>query len=406
MLLLGFLVISAGRATEPQAQPHPTSVAGVSPESAQKLHAAFEQLYNLDFAGGRELFRQVVAAEPQSASARAFLASALLYEILAHQGTLQSQLFVITNEFLHQSRLPPDPELKRQFLAVAEQARHIANERLERNPADVDGLFALGLTYGNLADFAAGVEARYIYGLREGEKAYEQHQKLRQLHPEIQDTGVILGVHDYVLGSLPRMQRLFLFFLGAGGDRQRGLGYLAEAAERGEFLRAYARVLLAVACIREGQLDRAAQLLERLHADFPRNPLFLSELARIHEKQGHYQQAAQICRELAAELIAHPHNPRILGPEDAWLELGRVEAAAGNRDAALEALRKAEQVSGADKKILAWALLEQGRILDEKGEREKALADYEKVMRLPADPETIKLASFYHRSPYHAGARP
>jgi Tfp pilus assembly protein PilF len=379
LLVIGSSAVAAqSPVTRGRTVPAAATAAAVSTQNEQKLHTAFEQLYNLEFDSARELFRQVVADERESATARAFLASALLYEILARQGELQSQLFVTTNHFLHQERLRPDPELKRDFLEVVEEAQSLSRQRLKKNHRDPDGLFALGLTYATLANYAAGVEGKYFHGLHQGEKAHKYHKKLRQLQPEIHDTGIVLGTHDYVLGSLPPVKRFFLLFVGARGNRQRGLQHLQEAAERGEFLRTYARVLLAVASIREKKLEDARHILERLRADYPRNPLFLFELARFYRQQRHYPQAAQICRELLTELVTRPPSLRVLGPEDALLELGRVQAAAGNLEAALESFRQVGQVTEGKQEVLAWAALEQGRIFDRRHEREKVLSKCEK----------------------------
>ncbi|MCI0422385.1 MAG: tetratricopeptide repeat protein [Acidobacteria bacterium] len=93
-------------------------------------------------------------------------------------------------------------------------------------------------------------------------------------------------------------------------------------------------------------------------------------------------------RELHVELTARPPSSRLLGPgpEDALLELGRTEAAAGNLEATLEAFRKIEQVPDARDDIVASTALERGRIFDLQGMREKALTEYEKVIRLAVDP--------------------
>lgn len=383
-------------------QERAVGVVAISFQNGQRLQDAFEQLYNLDFDAGLGLFEEAARAERESASVRAFWAAGLLYEILAHQGTLESQLFVTSNEFLKQSRLPVDPELDRRFQAVIREAEEQARRRLKDNPEDADALFALGLVYGNLANYAAGVKGEYFRGLRQGEKSYEYHKRLRALRPDLHDTGVVLGVHDYVLGSLPRSVRFFLFFVGARGSRERGLQYLEEAAREGEFLRTYAQTLLAVTHIREGQAQHAGVLLEELRTRYRRNPIFKLELARLYRRQGRYPQARQVCQELLAELVAHPRTPRILGPEDAWLELGREQAEAGKLDAALESFRQVEQVVAVDKKVLAWALLEQGRIFDQKGERGKALSEYEKVIRLGAERETVHLAHSYKEDRYRA----
>ena len=67
---------------------------------------------------------------------------------------------------------------------------------------------------------------------------------------------------------------------------------------------------------------------------------------------------------------------------------------------ALASFRQVEQTVDAEKVILAWAALERGRIFDLGGEREKALSEYEKVIPLMADPETIRLARAYKGDPY------
>ncbi|MBI2955892.1 MAG: hypothetical protein HYY26_01135, partial [Acidobacteria bacterium] len=96
-----------------EAQVRAATAAAISAESERTLRTAFTHLYNLEFTSALQLFEQVARTEPESATACSFWASAVLYEILARQGTLQSQLFVTSNEFLRLQRLPPDPELDR-----------------------------------------------------------------------------------------------------------------------------------------------------------------------------------------------------------------------------------------------------------------------------------------------------
>jgi thioredoxin-like negative regulator of GroEL len=388
--------------TPPQlkAQVRPITAAAISLESERKLRAAFEHVYNLEFGSAQLLLRQVAAAEPESATVCAFWAAALLYEIMAHQGSLQSQLFVTSNKFLRQARLSVDPALDASFHSVSALAEQRAQHRLEKNPEDVDGLFGLGLVYASQANYLAGVKAEYVSGVRKGEKAYDLHMHLRELRPEIHDTGVVLGVREYVIGSLPRTTRFLLFFLGAEGNVERGMAFLRETSERGEFLRTYARVLLTVAWIRAEKLDRALPLLKDLQAHYPRNPIFLLELAKLYHQLERYPEAAQTCRTLLAEVRAHPHNPRIIGPEDALLELALVEAAQGHTEQAQETLSQVEEIPDANKRVASQALLERGKILDQLGRRPQAVAAYQKVLNLAADLDSIRQARAYRQQAY------
>lgn len=393
----------AQEAPAPTAQLRAVTAAAVSLENERNLHRAFDYLYNLDFLPALDLFETVAKTEPDSATVCAFWASALLYEILAHQGSLQTQLFVTNNAFLRHPRLKVDPKLDQQFHKVSEMAEQRAQRRLAADPNDVDGLFALGLTYGNKAHYLAGAKAEYLAGLRAGEKAYDYHLRLRELHPEINDVSVVLGVRDYVNGSLSAAKRFVLFFLGARGNRERGFSYIEDAANYGEFLRTYAQILLVVAWVREEKLSRALPLAEDLRARYPRNPIFLFELARLYRQMERYPQALQASRALLADLMAHPHNPRVIGPEDALFEIGLAEAAQGKFSLALESLAQVSRVPDASKATRADALIERGKIFDRMGEREKALAEYAKVIKLDAHPDSVRLAKNYLKNPYAHG---
>jgi len=402
LLLLSALAFSPARAQEadpaapPPAQLRATTAAAISTESEKKLRAGFESLYNMDFDGGLRLFREVAEAEPESATAGAFWSSALLYKILAHQGTL----FVTTNEFLRHPRVPVDSELDKTFQMVTDKAEQRARQRVQKNQNDADGLFALGLIYGNRANYLAGVKAEYLRGVRMGEKSYDYEKRLRARHPEIHDAGVVLGIRQYIIGSLPGTARFLLFFVGARGSRERGLEYLQEAAGHGEFLRTYAQILLTVAWIREGQRERALAQLENFHTRYPRNPIFLLELVRLYRRLERYEPAARAAGELLAELTAHTHNPRVVGPEDALLEYGLIEAAQGKLDLALESFHRVGEVPGASKLTVAEAWLERGKIFDRQGQRSQAVTEYDKVIALAADPDSVRQAKAYRKRPY------
>lgn len=407
LITIALAVLSPAAAQVPEPAPQPPilkvragTAAAISYESERKLRTAFEHLYNLEFKPAHHLFEEVAKAEPESATVCAFWASALLYEILAHQGSLQSQLFVTTNEFLRHPRAPVDPKLDAQFHAISARAEERAERRLAANPNDADALFGLGLVYGSRANYLAGVKAEYLDGVRIGEKAYDIHNRLRKLRPEIHDNSVVLGVREYVIGNLPRAARFLLLFLGARGSRDEGLGLFQDAAQYGEFLRTYAEVLLTVAYIREEKPESALESLQSLQARYPRNPIFLVELAKLYRQQKHYADAARASNALLTLTTKHPHNPRIVGPEDALLELGLTQADQGKFDLALETLERVEEVEGVDKRIQSMARLERGRILDRLGRRELALAQYKSVTDLAADARSVQAANRYKREPY------
>src|SRR5208337_5148677 len=87
---------------------------------------------------------------------------------------------------------------------------------------------------------------------------------------------------NYIIGSLPAYKRLFLGFSGIHGDKKAGIKQLEIAAEHGHYLRPFAKILLALAALREKQPEVARKQLTELVAEFPENPLFASELAKLN----------------------------------------------------------------------------------------------------------------------------
>jgi hypothetical protein len=68
---------------------------------------------------------------------------------------------------------------------------------------------------------------------------------------------------------------------GLPSDKQGGIADLQTTAEHGHYLAPYARILLAIAYVREKDKSRALQLLTGLQQEFPGNSLFPREIAHL-----------------------------------------------------------------------------------------------------------------------------
>lgn len=106
-------------------------------------------------------------------------------------------------------------------------------------------------------------------------------RRLVQVAPDAADATCVLGAANYVIGSQALHKRLFLRFAGMGGDKRDGIRPLEIVAARGRYLRPFAKILLALAALREKQTDLARAQLTALVAEFPHNPLFVGELANL-----------------------------------------------------------------------------------------------------------------------------
>ncbi len=72
-----------------------------------------------------------------------------------------------------------------------------------------------------------------------------------------------------------------LSLTGAKTDKQQGIEQLRIVAEKGHYLAPFARLLLAVAALRDKDNPKAKMLLAGLATEFPDNKLYSKELSRI-----------------------------------------------------------------------------------------------------------------------------
>ena len=95
------------------------------------------------------------------------------------------------------------------------------------------------------------------------------------------DAYLAVGIENYLLSLKPLPVRWLLQLGGAQTDKPTGMKLLRITAEKGLYLKPYARLLLAVAALRDRDIPQARQRLASLAAEFPNNPLYREELAKL-----------------------------------------------------------------------------------------------------------------------------
>lgn len=151
---------------------------------------------------------------------------------------------------------------------------------MQVDPDDVNALFAMTLSLGMQADYAGLIEKHQLESLGMIRAADKFAKRLLAVNPDAADAYLTLGAANYIIGSLPALKR-FLHFKGISGDKRGGLQQLEIAATRGRYLRPFAKILLAMAALREKKIALARIQLAELVAEFPENPLLLRELAKL-----------------------------------------------------------------------------------------------------------------------------
>jgi hypothetical protein len=253
-------------------------------EPAPSLERGYQLMYGLDFASAGRVFLQWRAEHPRDPLAPMSLAANLLFSELYRSGALQAQFFVDDASFTASKPSHPPADLSARFDAAVAEAEAVARARLGDDPHDRDALFALAMASGLRADFAALLEGRNMAALSYTREATRVARTLIEVAPDYADAYLATGISQFLVGSLIAPMRWALRLAGFEGDKRKGMQELRRTAAAGRFLGPFARILLAIACLREHDTVGARELLAGLEHDFPSNPLFASELQRIAAK--------------------------------------------------------------------------------------------------------------------------
>jgi hypothetical protein len=275
--------VRAGAAQQKLERGDASEKIGASVMDDPELGSGFQLLYQLKFEQARELFTNWERQHAAQPIGPALEAASALYEEFYRKGVLTSEFFRDDNRLLGGIKDQPDAGLERQFASAAQRAEKLARDRLQNRPNDTDALFALTIISGMRADDFFLIQKRQLDSLRYLREADRNARVLLKTAPDIDDAYVALGAANYIIGCLPGYKRAALWFGGVHGDKTLGIQQLARAAasEHAHYLRPFARLMLALASLREKDPDVARQQLQTLTMDFPENPVFAAELAKI-----------------------------------------------------------------------------------------------------------------------------
>jgi hypothetical protein len=245
------------------------------------LDRGFSGLYNLDFAGAQRDFATWQRLHPDDPVGPVSEAAGFLFAEFNRLGVLEAQFYENDDAFAGRPKLTPDPALKQHFTAAIGRAETLSHQRLAKDPKDRDALFALTLCSGLQADYAALIEKRNLASLHFTKEASASAQELLAVCHDCYDALLATGFSKYIIGSMAAPVRWILRMGGLPADKQGGIADLQTTAEHGHYLAPFARILLAIAYVREKNAPRAMELLTGLQREFPANTLFPRQIAHL-----------------------------------------------------------------------------------------------------------------------------
>jgi hypothetical protein len=256
--------------------------ADLNPLSGNPLNDGYHDLYNLDFSGAHQQFQQWIASHPQDPMGPAADAAAYLFSEFNRLHIIDVDLFADQDRFDHRDRLTPDPAVRQGFDARTAQADRLADAALQRNPKDAMAYYSKTLVAGMRSDYALMIDKRDIGALSLSKQASAYSRQALTLDPTLYDAYLATGVENYMLSLKSAPLRWILGLTGAATNREEGIRLLHITASKGHYLAPFARMMLAVAAIRDNHPQEARDILSALAREYPQNSLYVRQLARIH----------------------------------------------------------------------------------------------------------------------------
>jgi hypothetical protein len=265
-----------------QAGPVPgQSVSALTQDVETTLDESYRAMYNLQF---DQAFRKAEEAksmaldDPMPWVAQA---SAVLFREFDRMQILRSEMFGTDERFIDGGALRWNPEARVEFENALRGAEKLAQARLARDKHDINGLFALTLTNGLQADDAALIGKKKFSALSFIKTSNGYAERLLARAPDCYDAYLATGIGKYIIGGKAAPVRWMLRLGGIKGDQEEGLKELVLADQHGRYLAPFARILLAFNDLRHKDKEGARRKLEWLHQQYPNNPLFLQEIAKL-----------------------------------------------------------------------------------------------------------------------------
>lgn len=355
-----FLILALAAAP---AQARKTSI---TPEMDKILHEAVDAIYRMDFDAADALTAKGIALDPEYPH--------------AYLGRAATDLI----RFAYGTELA-DKTLLDSFDVKIRETIEVAEAYLKKHPKDPDVLFVLGSAHGVCGRLAI-VQRRWLKAFGHGRASMKYVRLAAKLEPELYDAQLGLGMFDYYVATIPKfagwLAKVFL-----GGDRERGIREIKIAAEKGQYSKLAAQLILVEIYLEDdfGARDTAEglKLTREIHARFPTSPMLDACFIVGLYEDGKLDEAIKEAR-LFQEKVKAGRYPAINLAKSHNL-LGTLLWGSGEKEKALAEFKAGSVPVKPLTRWTPWNLVRAGQVLDALGRRAEALAEYKAAYAAPDD---------------------
>src|SRR6185437_983623 len=248
-----------------------------------------------------ERFERFHEEHPGDPQATAYLLNAVIFQELYRQDLLDTTFYANDGFLTGRHVTEEDPKVRDRVFALSDEAVQEADNRLSKNPNDVNALFARGWVRSLRCTYVAMVERSFSTGFHLASKAKDDCNRALEIDPNYVDAKLITGVYQYVVGALPLPFKILIGIFGITGSKSKGLVLLDDAGKRGVVTSVEARTATALFLRRESRYKEAIEVVRSLRKQYPHDFLFALEEANLRKDDGEGMAAVEAYRQIAAE---------------------------------------------------------------------------------------------------------
>jgi tetratricopeptide (TPR) repeat protein len=357
------------------------SQAGANPQSQEFVRRAFDFAYNLDHPEAIDSLEKALAADPNDPDAHRTAAVIAWLRIGFLRGSITVDDYLGNVSKPNINMTPPPADEAQRFQRHSARALELAEAAIKARPRDPDALFRLGSIVGVQASYGATVEGKIVSSFRAASRAYDAHEKVLEVDPSRKDAGLIVGTYRYIVSALSMPVRLMAYVVGFGGDKERGLRMIEEAAAYPGLTQTDAKFALLLLYNRERRFDDATRVVRELQKQYPRNRQLWYEAGATELRANRYREAEAVLDE-GIRRKDSDRRERMFGEDALWhYKRGVARARLGKADLAREDLQIPVTREARDW-VRGRAHAELGQLAFRAGDREQARREYRLAIEL------------------------
>lgn len=293
------------------------------------------------------------------------------------------------------------------FLDKVEKVVEVADKKLEKDENDFYALLYKGGAIG-YRGLLRSIRESWLKAAEDGKVALNLLSKATKLNSQNKDALFGIGVYNYFAEYVPEKYPLLkpLLIIFPSGNKSLGLQQIRETSQEGIYAKTEANYILAFLYLfYEKNYFEAERYSKILYEQFPENPVFEKYYFTSLVGQSRFTEALDGWKKIyekTNQSIAGYTSPYLKREATFYISLclmrllriGEIE------DYINTCIKLSEELEKEDTSFKVWAYLYRGMMYDVRGDRKKAIENYNKVLSMEDFQNSHQEAERYLKTPY------